>query len=1156
MNQRRLVADRFVTDDVETAIDLATGAPVLLHVGTAGGASEQLRWTLRCDRWRALEHRAFAPLVDFGLTSEYSRFEAWDCGARWHSAGDEERNVRDAAEHFLRVAGLTIATELAAAVHVRGAGPVIVPDMGTGYPNGSVGPIERALAFEDRGISLIPRPAVAALSEMLEQRDRCRSRIAVLWGPAGSGKKTVARELARIARLNGFVPISARLLEAPHVDLWRGRSLFVIALDGTPAAWNAALQSTLRSPRPHVVLIVSDREHRGIDGVRLAPVDVAALASAVYPPTEDPVQVRRIQRAALRARGLPGRFVESLWHPYELDRSASSRRLVNRGLRVAESSVVYGNDVVSDAPRTAIAPVWGVPDELRNLRERLDGAVTMIDRGRHAPGLRQLRHAIGGLARRADWDRAAEGTLHLASCLLGRGRPRDAQAALDEARQYAGRVHRESLLVDIATLTGEAWIDLARLDEAESVLATAVASARGAADHGRQVMATIALSRCLYWRGHYAEAAATLAAVREPAVRPHALRAELLAARIAIGQGEYDEATSGAAAALASARATGDARGTAAALYCAALVRTSVGDLDAADGDLTAAIGAARSAHDPLRAVRARLLQVEVDRRRGRRGAAAAQMERVARLARSLPPLLRARVDVLRATAEADGHQIGDRVSRHVAATGLGALALYAGRDRRDRSASEPIAALAHEIVAIVQACQTADDEAVVLKDVCARVRRQTRAAAVAFVAGPIQRYAVLASDGSRLDASTAERCITTGITIAPHRHVDRIESSVPVRYGGGPIAALCARWTLGSTYDIGRAAASMELAAAAAAPIVAGFLGRRETHARIGTELLGVTALMSDLRRSVERAAAAPFAVLIEGESGSGKELVARAIHRLGVRRDRTFAILNCAAMPDDLVEAELFGHTRGAFTGAIAERAGVFEEAHGGTLFLDEIGELSPRAQAKVLRVIQEGELRRVGENLPRRVDVRIVAATNRDLAQDVEAGKFRADLWYRLDVIRISVPPLRDRREDIVVLADRFWREASQRVGGKAALGAGTVAALTRYDWPGNVRELQNVLAALAVRSPRRGVVPPTALPPQFACRDADGGGWRFSEARRAFEERFVRAALVRNGGHRGQAAAELGLSRQGLTKLMARLGIAQDEGGTPGAARIGA
>jgi transcriptional regulator with GAF, ATPase, and Fis domain len=249
----------------------------------------------------------------------------------------------------------------------------------------------------------------------------------------------------------------------------------------------------------------------------------------------------------------------------------------------------------------------------------------------------------------------------------------------------------------------------------------------------------------------------------------------------------------------------------------------------------------------------------------------------------------------------------------------------------------------------------------------------------------------------------------------------------------------------------------------------------------------------------------------------------------------------LNCAALPDDLVESELFGHARGAFTGAVGERAGVFEEAHTGTLFLDEVGELSPRAQAKILRVLQEGELRRVGENMSRRVDVRLVAATNRDLRAEVAAGRFRLDLLYRLDVVRITVPPLRDRRDDIPILADQIWRDASSRSGSQAALSAAVMAALTRYDWPGNVRELQNVLASLIVRAGKRGLVPASALPPMFLDR-ASAGACRLEDARRAFDANFVRAALVRCGGRRSLAAGDLGLTRQGLAKLMARLGIA--------------
>jgi len=224
------------------------------------------------------------------------------------------------------------------------------------------------------------------------------------------------------------------------------------------------------------------------------------------------------------------------------------------------------------------------------------------------------------------------------------------------------------------------------------------------------------------------------------------------------------------------------------------------------------------------------------------------------------------------------------------------------------------------------------------------------------------------------------------------------------------------------------------------------------------------------------------------------------------------------------------------------------VFEEAHGGTLFLDEIGELSLRAQAKVLRVIQEGELRRVGENVSRRIDVRLVSATNRRLHEEAAAGRFRLDLLYRLDVVRVTLPPLRERREDIALLAEHIWRDATERIGSRATLSAATVAALARYDWPGNVRELQNVLAALAVRSPKRGSVPPTALPPAFGER-RDHETWQLSAARRIFDERFVRAALVRTGGHQSRAAEELGVTRQGLTKLMARLGINADDRSPP-------
>ncbi len=302
---------------------------------------------------------------------------------------------------------------------------------------------------------------------------------------------------------------------------------------------------------------------------------------------------------------------------------------------------------------------------------------------------------------------------------------------------------------------------------------------------------------------------------------------------------------------------------------------------------------------------------------------------------------------------------------------------------------------------------------------------------------------------------------------------------------------------------------------------------------------LLGRSHTMQALRSAVRRVAECPYPVLITGESGSGKELVARAIHRLSRRLDRRFGAVNCAALTDELVEAELFGYARGAFTGAVTERAGLFEASERGTLFLDEVGELSTRAQAKLLRALQDGEIRRVGENLSRRVDVRVVAATNRLLEADASAGRFREDLLYRLDVVRIEVPAPRERGDDVLLLSEHFWRRAQSLTGSRGAPARATLLALARYHWPGNVRQLENVIASLVVRGPRHGVVGPATLPPCIAGDTADVE--TLQQARLGFERRYVSGALARAGGRRGKAALALGVTRQGLAKLLKRLGL---------------
>jgi DNA-binding NtrC family response regulator len=297
----------------------------------------------------------------------------------------------------------------------------------------------------------------------------------------------------------------------------------------------------------------------------------------------------------------------------------------------------------------------------------------------------------------------------------------------------------------------------------------------------------------------------------------------------------------------------------------------------------------------------------------------------------------------------------------------------------------------------------------------------------------------------------------------------------------------------------------------------------------------------MVALRDAIGRAAASPFPILIEGESGTGKELVARAIHRLSPRRDRRFSAVNCAALGDDLIEAELFGHARGAFTGAIGPRAGLFEDAHGGTLMLDEVSELSARAQAKLLRVLQEREVRRLGENAARAVDVRVVAATNRPLGEQSGRGLFRADLLFRLAVIRLRLPPLRERVEDVPLLVHAFWRDLTRQAGKRALLGPDALAALCRHPWPGNVRELQNVVSALVVEAPVRGRTSARVVAQVLDASGLDRAStvMALDRARTSCERQTVATALARHAGRRAPAARDLGLTRQGLAKAIKRL-----------------
>ncbi len=337
---------------------------------------------------------------------------------------------------------------------------------------------------------------------------------------------------------------------------------------------------------------------------------------------------------------------------------------------------------------------------------------------------------------------------------------------------------------------------------------------------------------------------------------------------------------------------------------------------------------------------------------------------------------------------------------------------------------------------------------------------------------------------------------------------------------------------------------------------------GAATTPQEAAPEIIGAAPSMQEVFRAIGRLARSKITALINGESGTGKELVAQALHRHSPRADKPFIAINTAAIPRDLLESELFGHERGAFTGAQGTRAGRFEQADGGTLFLDEIGDMPAELQTRLLRVLSDGEFYRVGGHTPTRVDVRIIAATHQDLEQRVKDGQFREDLFHRLNVIRIHMPPLRERREDIPLLARHFLANAAKELDvDTKQLDPEVERYLSQLEWPGNVRQLENTCRWLTVMSPGQ-VVHMDELPPELQQEDAQShasGGWEESlrhwadlrlssgesdllaDAVPRFERIMIDIALQHSGGRRQDAAKLLGWGRNTLTRKIKELGI---------------
>ena len=1068
-----LIADRFfrLTADSEI-VDLATAEAVRVTID-APAANVRHR-AAACDRLAGLRHPLLLPLVDYGMY-----------GARWFEAHARLPALRvpgplarEAALHlvrFLRAAGV----DLDAATSARHVRPAIDAP---------------AFAWRPVGVFLQMRPVLDVIRAVLESPGPPGVTALALHGPDGIGLRTARLQIARAARLAGFVVIDSRFGALDDV-LMPARHLCVFDWLRPDAVLPAVLAGAAAAGARRHLWIRFCRRAGAAGGIALEPLMMRDLTAAIHVDADLGPSAAEVRAAAAGARGLPGVLLASL---------SASGRTRDGSAWLHETAPEY---VTSDRPPTPRPDAAGVG----RLQRAAAAGVALAARGRHARAARVLKRCAAALAARGAAEAAFAASCALGDVFLSRGQPERARSAFEQARRWSPD-SPDGIRALIGT--GRALADEGRLLEAEAAFRTAALVDRpgGAAAEAR---CGLALVLCLRSRFDAAEealgpyGAATLSLILR-------LKGDLTGAAHAAARA-VREAVDGSAAARCEAH------------LAAVHVYAALGQHEQVREHACRATDAVRGSGSPALRLRAAAEVMACLEQTGVSADAAAR-RRLLSAARRLPPLAAARV---RAALRRDaGPADTDALHRFIERSGAVALC----------PPPQGSGDLIQQFQSLIDAIHESPDESAALQVIAADLQAALEASTVVIRSSRLGKAAAIAGRSWPGEQALTQAVLDGGCSV--FRDGVTPEAAEPVRSGGCVLGSIAVRWVPGARPTTARVKDLLRVSAAAAASMLrslpAGLPAGGDEGHRYPDDLLGRGAAADRVRDAIRRAALAPYPVLIEGESGSGKELVARAIHARGPRRARRFCAVNCAALTDDLLEAELFGHAKGAFTGAVGERPGLFEEADHGTLFLDEAGELTPRAQAKLLRALQEGEVRRVGENLPRKVDARVVAATNRSLEEDVRAGRFRADLRFRLDVIRIPVPPLRERADEVPWLAERIWAEAATRVGTRATLGDEVLGALARYDWPGNVRELQNVMASLAVHAPRRGRVPASLLPAQIA-----GAGLHravgFDEARVDFERRFVRAALARAGGRKSTAAAQLGVSRQGLAKILKRLGI---------------
>ena len=1087
-----LLADRFLRDR-DCWFDIATAEAVVIAVCPAGPLRAQIAWAERATMLERLRHSLLNPLIDFGIADPTSFFEAYAIGSPVVVSTYSAACLVAHLGRFLQAHGVSLTTAEAAFM---------------------LRPMRRATGTRVRPLGFViqPRRACETLRELFGDSLRGGATPVRVAGASGSGLRTFALTAARYARLEGFVPVCPRALlrwPALFAEL-DGRHVCLItdaAMSATETGVAAKLMSrlALRTARPHICLSVRRRTGTGDGTIHLDSLGMTCMTTMMYVDPDFGPSPSALLTAARNAAGMPGRFLTELaGQPFDL--------------RTPTHHVVHETPAEYGVP---VPPGENASESARCRRSRIASvlwragsrAAALECRGRHAAATRLLTRAARVLEGRRDLTQAARYWLQLAWIARNRGALAAAQTYSERAREADPSPDNQ---INAAWVTAVCWTDDNRLADAEASLRTLLVGASELNNAPLRFRCLLALARVMYWQGRSPEMLAMLAPIMASADADFLCEALLLTSRARIATGDLPGALLAARDGSRRAIDLGDQRLRSKSYLAVAVALCAAGDIEGVRAQVRMGLHAAAAAHLPLTALRLRALLLQAV------GANAADGAEARRTRNVLQRALR--------------HQVPALIARRIES----ACTADCNRPGRSGPASPPVAT----VEMFLEVAQRSKDDLAAVQEVSAALCEHLGAASLAVLAVPDGHVVGCAGRQWRERSTAVQQALASGRAVAIDDSREPKEAAEPVRCGGVLIGILGCRFVCGAVKAPDLVGATLRAAAIALATHLRAVLDARvsEPPPAVWGDLLGETAVAAALREAVYRASRAPFPVLIEGESGSGKELVARAIHKLSARHTRRFCAINCAALSDELVEAELFGHTRGAFTGATAERAGLFEEADGGTLFLDEVVELSARAQAKLLRVVQEGEVRRVGENLPRRVDVRIVAATNRRLEDEASHGRFRTDLRFRLDVLRIVVPPLRERAGDIPLLAQHFWRHASARVGSSATLGPDTLAALSRYDWPGNVRELQNAIAWIAVHAPRRGRVSTTMLPARLASSPMATGS--FEAAREEFERRYVRAALAQAGGQRQAAARAMGVTRQGLAKMLRRLGIEQE------------